>query len=104
MAKRKGPMLSLDSLSSFDEEFSASFEIQMREAIAHCRAFPRIMAARKLTIELTLSPSDVDPDDQEVGIGCSVDFPKISSKVAKRRGRSNGANQLLLDFDVLDSE
>lgn len=99
MAKDKNPLLSLATLADFDDDFTEDFGKQLQDAVLHCRNFPTSDAARKVVIEIALMPSERDPQDQEIAIKSEVALPKIATKVAKRKARSNKANQLMLDLD-----
>lgn len=99
MAKEKSPMLTLGTLAEFDDDFTTDFAKHLSNAVSHCRDFPMCLGARKITIEIALTPSERDPQDQEVALASEVKYPTISAKVAKRRARSNKANQLMLDMD-----
>jgi hypothetical protein len=95
----KDPLFSLETLAAFDEEFTADFAAQLQDIAQHCRKFPLVFSQRKLFIEIGMAPTERDPMDQDITLQSSVKYPTVNSKVAKRRARSNRANQLTLDFD-----
>lgn len=101
MAKSTTDVLNLSTLAKASPEAAEDFQRLIESAVRDCKERPGCNKARKVTLALAFTPSEIDPED----FLCE---PTVTSKTPSRlhdtfRGRRSKTGQLHFDFPTAAS-
>lgn len=92
--------LAITELGALDARIVAEWQAHLKRIVSDCRDRSSLIKARKLTIKMTVTPDESDPNYVDVGFEFDSDIPSTTTRTFSMR--PTGKDDLLFNPESPD--